>query len=203
MKTRVVFAVFFVVVLSGLMLVSCSDENVMSVADVDGNLSVAADQVQWATWKPEIANKIKNRIAQAGPLAKVVYEEKVISRHEGGVVGGEATFGCKVEVPAYAFNEEERTIIAQVSCADIEDTENTAGIDFLPNQTFLKNVKITVSFDFLNIDEDADLSELNGYWFDEVNEVWVRVEDKDIDFENRTMSVFIDHFTRYGWGWGV
>lgn len=200
MKTLKSLSIVMLVALSVVLFVGCSQETVTG-----SNLGAAveesfhAESVNWVAWRPDIANRIKTSV-ESNTLSKVGYEEKVITSAEGGVVGGDATFGCFVEVPAGAFSESERTIIAKVACSEVGDEEDAAGIDFLPNQTFSKDVKISVSFEYLNITETADVSKINAYWFNEETELWVKVPEKDIDLENKVVSVYIDHFTRYGWG---
>jgi len=75
-----------------------------------------------------------------------------------------------------------------------------AAADFLPSTQFLMNVKVTLSWEALDFDGDPE--NLNIYWYNEANGLWVLVPDPEFDFDHQTISIYIDHFTRYAWGWG-
>jgi len=175
---------------------ACSENSPLNPVNQSINHGIPGDQINWIQWKPEVANKIKAILDVPRTLAKVGYQEEVIYKKEGGTVGGDATFGCIVTIPPHAFPQSERTIIVQVATSE----EANAGVDFLPNQTFKKDVKITVSFEFLDISANTDLTELNIYWLDEDTGLWVLVPNPEIDLENGAISVYVDHFTRYAWG---
>ncbi len=72
-----------------------------------------------------------------------------------------------------------------------------ASVDFLPSQQFEANVTVTLSWEALNFDGNPD--ELEVYWFNDDTDLWVLVPDPVIDYVNGTVSVNIDHFTRYAW----
>ncbi|MBU0712843.1 hypothetical protein KJ762_12760 [bacterium] len=74
-----------------------------------------------------------------------------------------------------------------------------AAADFLPGTQFLKDVKVTLSWEAL--DFDGDPANLNIYWYNEATDRWVLVPDSEFDFDHQTIFIFIDHFTRYAWGW--
>ena len=197
MKVKSIFLVGFLLVTLGILFFAgCSNDSLTSPANQSINQGIPGDQINWIQWKPEVANRIKTILDEPRALAKVGYQEKIIHKNEGGTVGGDTTFGCQVTIPSHAFPEHERTIIVQVATSE----EANAGVDFLPNQTFLKDVKITVSFEFLYISANTDLTELNIYWLDEDTGLWALVPDPEIDLENGAISVYVDHFTRYGWG---
>jgi hypothetical protein len=77
------------------------------------------------------------------------------------------------------------------------DTPCGASVDFLPNQQFEADVTVTLSWEALNFDGDPDSLEI--YWLDETTDLWVLVPDPVIDVDDETVSVNIDHFTRYAW----
>ncbi len=193
---RITLVGLLIITLGIIAFIGCSNDSPTSPVNQSINQGIPGDQINWIQWKPEVANKIKAILDGPRTLAKVGYQEKMIYKKEGGTVGGDATFGCKVTVPPYAFREKNRTIIVRVATSE----EANAGVDFLPNQTFSKNVKITVSFEYLNINANADLTELNIYWLDDDTGLWVLVPNPEIDLENGAISVYIDHFTRYQWG---
>ncbi|MCK4447512.1 MAG: hypothetical protein KAW56_10580 [Candidatus Marinimicrobia bacterium] len=193
---RIALVVPLIFTLGIIAFIGCSNDSLTSPVNQSINQGVPGDQINWIQWKPEVANRIKTILDEPRALAKVGYQEKIIYKNEGGTVGGDTTFGCQVTIPPHAFPEHERTIIVQVATSE----EANAGVDFLPNQTFKKDVKITVSFEYLNINANADLTELNIYWLDDSTGLWVLVPDPEIDLENGAISVYVDHFTRYGWG---
>ena len=71
-------------------------------------------------------------------------------------------------------------------------------VDFLPSQQFQGDVIVTLSWEALNFNGDVESLEI--YWYNEATELWVYVPDPVIDHVNGTVSVHIDHFTRYAWG---
>lgn len=72
-----------------------------------------------------------------------------------------------------------------------------ASVDFLPSQQFQANVTVTLSWEALNFDGNPE--ELEVYWYQEDTALWVLVPDPTIDYVNGTVSVNVDHFTRYAW----
>ncbi|NQV30447.1 MAG: hypothetical protein HQ508_06130 [Candidatus Marinimicrobia bacterium] len=72
-----------------------------------------------------------------------------------------------------------------------------ASVDFLPSQQFQANVTVTLSWEALNFDGNPEGLEV--YWYQEDTDLWVLVPDPVIDYDLGTVSVNIDHFTRYAW----
>ena len=72
------------------------------------------------------------------------------------------------------------------------------GVEFWPDQEFDKNVRVTLSWDCLEF--DGDPNDLKVYWLDESTGLWVLVPDPEVDAEQKTVSVYVNHFTRYQWG---
>ena len=72
-----------------------------------------------------------------------------------------------------------------------------ASVDFLPSQQFQANVTVTLSWEALNFDGNPETLEI--FWYNESTNLWVLVPDPVINFANGTISINIDHFTRYAW----
>ena len=72
-----------------------------------------------------------------------------------------------------------------------------ASVDFLPSQEFNADIYVTLSWEALNFDGDAD--ELEIFWYNESTNLWVLVPNPVINYDEGTVSVWIDHFTRYAW----
>ena len=70
-------------------------------------------------------------------------------------------------------------------------------MELLPSMTFLADVTITLSFDVLDFVGDPDL--LRVVWYDESSGLWVEVDNAIIDYDNKTVTIQVNHFTRYGW----
>ncbi|MCK4715424.1 MAG: hypothetical protein KAT54_01325, partial [Candidatus Marinimicrobia bacterium] len=72
---------------------------------------------------------------------------------------------------------------------------------FLPSMTFEKDVKITLSWAFLDLDDDEEF-EFNIYFSDDGGYVWFPLEKTKlvIDYDKKTVTFKTDHFSRYGWG---
>ncbi len=195
MKRRV-FLLAFLLTLCGLVFFLGCSENSLTQPNLDRQASVSVEEVQWIQWEPTVAQKIKTELATG--LAKNVVEK--IYRAEGGVIGGEDTYGISVTVPPYAFPEDKRTIIAHIVSWGNGGEGANAGVDFLPSQSFDKNVKITVSFTNQTLPENTSLEDVNIYWFNEDTGLWEFIPDPQVDLENQSVSVYINHFTRFGWG---
>lgn len=184
-------SVFFVVILS--LVAGCSKNAITESNEVSPDLKAAegipGDQINWVSWEQEIVKKI-SALAKQGTESKWIYPDV------WGTVGGEKTFGNMVEFPPGAVAEEQY-ITVDVVCVD-ENEQCGAGVDFLPSQQFLLDVKVTLSWGYL--DYDGDPSDLKIYWRDDDTELWILIPDPEIDLESKTSSFYIDHFTRFGWG---
>ncbi len=75
-----------------------------------------------------------------------------------------------------------------------------AAVDFLPGQQFQQPVYVTLSYASLNFQGDPE--DLDVYWYDEDTDTWILVSDSDLDEQAQTISVYVDHFTRFGWALG-
>ncbi len=167
-----------------------------------------SDQITWVSWKQDVVDQIKDR-----RLLKKGTKSKRIKAHKGGKVGGGDTFDNKVEIPAGALAED--TYIT-VDVIFVDGKKQTgAGVDFLPSMQFLKDVKVTLSWKFLDYDGDDDEDDDKDddkdddsnddldfivYFSQDSGSTWFEVENPDIDYDKRTVSIYVDHFTRFAWG---
>jgi len=177
-------------------IIGCSETTPLQpVAKMQTQVGLAADQIQWIGWKPEMKSKLDVTADPQEALGKSIFwgfDWKIIPRVKGGVVGGEITFGNLVEVPAFAFPEPIRLIAVWVY------DNGAAGVEFFPDQTFTLDVKVTLSY--ANLDYEGDPQDLHLYWLDETTGLWVIVPNTEIDEINQTISGWVNHFTRYQWG---
>ena len=162
---------------------------------------IPTDQINWATWNPEVTAELAE--SQTADLAKrggrKGYASKKIRRTDGGEIGGKKTFMNIVEVPALAFGEDRLKVSVRVLSFN-GSGQTAAGVEFLPSRNYDADMRITLSWGFLDIEEDAweDLN-LQPYYSEDGGESWYPVDEYDVDFENRTIIFEIDHFTQYGW----
>lgn len=186
--TLVKLLVFSIVI---VVLTSCSTDPLTAPKDQSAGLSInqgiPADQINWISWKPEVKEQI-DVLAKSGLAGKMITQS-------GGTVGGNITFGNTVEIPAGAVPS--NTYIT-VEVLHVDGNECGAEVEFLPSMQFLLSVKITLSWEYLDFDGDPE--DLKVYYLDEDTGEWILVLNPEISLENKTISVYVDHFTRYGWG---
>jgi len=77
------------------------------------------------------------------------------------------------------------------------DSPCGALVDFLPSQQFEADVYVTLSWEALDFEGNPD--DLDIYWYNEETNLWVLVPNPVINWDDGTVSVYIDHFTRYAW----
>jgi len=185
--TVIVIGIFSLIGCGGDMLTApgAENENQTVVAE---QIGIPTDQLNLVPLRPEITEQLR-------VLGKKAFSMKQIQAHRGGTVGGEKTFGNKVDIPAGAL-ESDTWISVEVECFNSNEQCGSV-VEFLPSMTFLADVTITLSFDILDFDGDPDL--LRVVWFDESTGLWVEVEDPIIDYEDKTVSIQVMHFTRYAW----
>ena len=187
---------------------ACSENSPLNPVNQSINNGIPAEEINWVSWKPEVSDNISAKLGGPQALAKkgLGWEEKIIKREKGGKVGGRSTFGNKVEIPKKAFPERKRLIRVEIACMDEDGVPCGAEVDFLPNQTFDKDVKVTLSWKYLDFDGDPEA--LLIYWCDTTasfgkgeEDEWVLVLGPyTINYDNQTITFQIDHFTRYAWG---
>ncbi|MCK4689894.1 MAG: hypothetical protein KAT41_06335 [Candidatus Marinimicrobia bacterium] len=189
---RITLVGLFVLTIVIVVLTSCSTDPLTAPKDQSAGLSInqgiPADQINWISWKPEVKEQI-DALAKSGLAGKMI-------THSGGTVGGNITFGNTVEIPAGAVQS--NTYIT-VEVLHVDGNEYGAEVEFLPSMVFSSDVLVTLSWAYLDVE---NISDLNVYYSEDGGETWFLVEDADIDidYENKTLSVWVNHFTRYGWG---
>ena len=172
--------------------------------EVDGGMSlengIPLDQITWAKWNPEVIAELEAELDGALPRRARGFESKKIRNHEGGTVGGRKTFGNVVEVPEYAFDENKLDISVRVLNMD-RGGQSGAGVEFLPSRNYDADMNITLSWDFLDVeDDDWETLNLQPYYSEDLGSTWFPVEGFTVDPDAKTIYFNIDHFTRYGWG---
>lgn len=185
--TVIVIGIFSLIGCGGDMLTApgAENENQTIVAE---QIGIPTDQLKLVPLRPEITEQLR-------VLGKKSFSLKRIQAHHGGAVGGEKTFGNKVDIPAGAL-EADTWISVEVECFD-SNAQCGSIVEFLPSMSFLADVTITLSFDILAFDGDPDL--LRVVWYDDSTGLWVEVDNTIINYEDKTVSIEVDHFTRYGW----
>jgi len=182
-------------------------ESAKASASVASETKSIAD-VKFRTWSPAVMEKL-------GPsaLIKEIKDDgntgfptrrggkgtdtKNVTAKKGGKVGGVKTFGNMVKVPPGAIDEKKQKITVKATCMD-KKNPCSAEIEFLPSQTFLKDVEITLSYRALGY--EGDPYELEIYWLQEDGTGGI-VTKFTVDEEKGTVSFYVDHFTRYGWSY--
>jgi len=170
----------------------CSENSISSPNEPVESIGIHVDDIQWIPVKTEVMEKLK-------ALAKTGMTGKMIQPDGGGIVGGNITLENKVIIPPYAV-EEKTFVTVEVLC--IEDKKQTsAGVEFLPPMDFEKDVTITLSWAFLDL-EDSEEFEFNIYFSEDDGYVWFPLEKTKlvIDYDEKTVTFKSDHFSRYGWG---
>ena len=195
-KMKNLIPIYSVMVIGIFSLIGCgSDMLTAPGAENDDQTAVSIqigvpiDQLKLVPLKREYAEQLRQ-------LTKHGYEEKLVTVNKGGTVGGKHTLKNKVKVPSNAL-EEDTWISVNVECIDDNDDQCGATVEFLPSMQFLLDVTVTLSYDIL--DFDGDPATLKVMWYDETTGLWVEVEDPKINKKQKTVSVQVDHFTRYSW----
>ena len=195
MKKKNMIPIYTVIVIGIFSLIGCGGDMLTAPGVENENQTVVAeqrgiptDQLNLVPLKPEIVEQLR-------VLGKKAFSKKQIQAHIGGTVGGEKTFRNKVNIPAAALDED-TWISVEVECFD-SNKQCGSIVEFLPTITFLADVTITLSFDVLDFDGDPDL--LIVVWYDESTGLWVEVDNAIIDYDDKTVSIQVNHFTRYAW----
>ena len=172
--------------------------------DIEGDVSLEngtpLDQITWVNWNPEALAVFEAE--QDNELARRArgYASKNILNHKGGSVGGRRTFGNRVVVPEYAFEESNLEISVRVLNLN-GSGQTAAGVEFLPSRHYSADMHITLSWGFLDVDDD-DWESLNlqPYFTEDQGETWFAVESYSVDPDEMTINFAIGHFTQYAWG---
>lgn len=193
MKQRTHFLLSLVLIFSVAIFINgCSENSVSNPNEPVESIGIHVDDIQWIPAKPEVMEKL-NALSKTGMTGKMIQPEI------GGIVGGNITLENKVIIPPYAVKEK---VFVTVEVLCIEDKKQTsAGVEFLPSMTFEKDVTITLSWAFLDLEDDEEF-EFNIYFSDDGGYVWFPLEKTKlvIDYDEKTVTFNTDHFTRYGWG---
>ncbi len=165
---------------------------------------IPTDQISWAEWNPEVTAALAE--AQSGDLAKRTgrkgYASKTIRSDVGGQVGGEKTFMNMVEVPQDAFEENRLRISVRVLNFDASG-QTAAGVEFLPSRNYDADMRITLSWGFLNIEGNAwEELNLQPYYSEDGGDNWFPVDEYVVDHVAKTINFGIGHFTQYAWALG-
>ncbi len=164
-----------------------------------GENGIPQDQITWVNWNPETIAELEGALDGALPRRARGYESKKIHSQRGGTVGGRSTFGNFVEVPEDAFDERKLDISVRVLHVNAGG-QTAAGVEFLPSRNYDADVRITLSWEFLDVEgDDWESLNLQPYYSEDQGVTWFPVEDFSINADDRTISFSIDHFTQYGW----
>ena len=183
-----------IMVIGCISLIGCSGDMLTAPGVENENQTVSqqrgipTDQLNLVPLRPEIAEQLRH-------LTKHGYDEKLITVKKGGSVGGKHTFKNKVKIPSKALKED-TWISVNVECVD-SDGQCGATVEFLPNIEFQLDVTVTLSYAYLDFDGDPET--LKVVWFDENFGLWVEVEGLKINEKHKTVSIQVNHFTRYAW----
>ena len=210
-------AVLAVAAVSLMVLAGCGEESIVGPGpqtSLAENQGIAAEDITWIPWKAEYLSKVlterqrkeiqdelslsaqdpERALEKRGGWPTWGYACENIKRSQGGTVGDYFwTLGNMVDIPSHAFPEGSRWISVFVAYL-----YGQPGVEFGPDGSFDKDVRVTLSFDCLNYNGNPE--DLNVYWLDESTRLWVLVPNPEIDWNSKTVSVYVNHFTRYQWG---
>ena len=196
---RITLVGLLILTLGIIAFIGCSKDSLTSPVNQSINKGIPAEEINWVSWKPIVKEQING-------LAKKGRAGKRIKKRKGGTVGGDKTFDNTVKIPAGALPY--NTFI-EVKVLDVgkkedglgkvstSDTQCGAEVEFKPSMQFSSDVLVTLSWAYLDVE---DIPDFYVYYSEDGGETWFVVEDPDIDYENKTVSVWVDHFTRYAWG---
>ena len=188
MKVKMNLAVSLLIIVAAVFIIGCSESSVSGPEETAQAAGIYVDDIQWVSAKPEFITKMT-------ALKKKVKEEKLITVVNGGAVGGEYTFNNSVMFPPNALTEDTKV--------SVEVKYNDKGIvyvEFLPSGSFNEFVEMTLSWEYLDIDEPS-IADLNIYFSQDDGSYWFLLDSgATIDYDAKTVTFKIDHFTRFGWG---
>ena len=175
-----------------LLIISCSDTPLSNEFSPD-QISYTADEINWYSWQPGAIEAMHDQSLARGFAAKFV------KRKKGGKVGGWITFGNKVKIQKNALRE--NTFIT-VEVTDVANDEQAgAQVEFLPSMQFEKDIKITLSWAWLDLDKVAiDDFDPTVYWRNSNGEDWQVLKNAHINYRKQTIRFKVDHFTVFAWG---
>lgn len=189
MKTRKHLLISLLLIFAVAIFINgCSENSVSNPGDPAQSVGIYVDDIQWVAAKPEFVSKLTS-------LKKSVIDGKMITPAAGGRVGGKSTYNNAVEFPPNAVKEN-TYVTVEVECND----DGIVWVEFLPSGSFEELVEITLSWEHLDIDTPS-IADLNIYFSQDNGNYWFLVDSGTmIDYEAKTITFKIDHFTRFGWG---
>jgi len=194
-KKLLITATLAVALLLAFSFVGCENSTVTGNTTGEPTVGISADQITWVSWKPEVLEAM-----EANSLNKIGDAGKMITVTAGGIVGGNVTFGNTVYIPEGAVPAN-TFIEVEVVCVDGHD-QCGSGIDFLPNMQFLTDVRITLSWESVDVDS-LNVDDFEVFYSEDGGLSWFEIDDLVIDYDAMTIAVWQDHFTRYAWGLSI
>ena len=185
-----------------IVLNTCSENTITGNPALDPEPAltqgIPASEMTFVSWNREVKQKL-TRLDKKGSQSRKIDED-------GGKVGGKKTFGNKVKIPEGAldedymeemFGDDDVRITVKVNCVDGKE-QCGAGVDFLPSMKFEKDVKVILSWEFLDWVEGEELDFL-AYFSEDDGDTWYEVAVADVNYDKKTLSLYVDHFTRFAW----
>ncbi len=175
-----------------LFLFSCSDNPLSNEATPD-RISYTTDEINWISWQPGVIEAMKGLSLARG------FEGKNVKRNKGGKVGGWLTFDNKVKIQKNALPAD-TYVSVDVTCVE-NDEQCGAQVEFLPSMQFDKDIKIELSWAWLDLDDDeiADFDP-TVYWSDNGGTTWYVIDNVQVNYNKQTLKIRVDHFTIFAWG---
>ena len=194
-KKILITATLAVALLLAFSFVGCENSTLTGNTTGEPAIGIPADEISWVSWKSDVSEQLKNV-----SLSKVGETGQTITVTAGGIVGGNITFGNTVEIPPGAVPAN-TFIEVQVVC--VEDKEMCgSGVDFLPNMVFLTDVKITLSWESLDINS-LNVGDFEAFYSEDEGITWHQVTNLEIDYDEMKVIIWQNHFTRYAWGLSI
>ena len=195
MKKKNMFPIYCVIIIGIFSLVGCESDMLTAPGVENENQTVVSNQIGVPLNQLNLVPFTSNVVEKLSQLNKDGFEEKLVTVHKGGSVGGKHTFRNKVKILAGALDED-TWISVRVECIDSNE-QCGASVEFLPSMQFLLDVTVTLSYDVLDFDGDPNL--LKVVWYDDSTGLWIEVANPKINKNQKTVSIQVDHFTRYAW----
>lgn len=178
--------------------------------------AVPADEINWVSWNSDVLDRVtasndalfkkhkkKKKKDDDEKDETVGFDEKWIEADEGGKVGNnDLTLGNKVNIPEDALRDDALVRVDLNTSADNPNHNGFGEVEFTVDgghYQFNRNVKITLTYKYLDLPEDFDPTTLKIWWYDDSGLGWVELEDLDFNTDKEFVKFRIDHFTRYGW----
>ena len=168
-----------------LLIFGCS-ENPITGFQEEENQGIPTEDLNIIPWNTQMKQMIRS-------LARDGIDNQVIGP-DGGLLGVDSTYGNSVYFPPGALSED-IDFSLEVICVD-NDGQCGAGVELLPSMEFNEPVQITLSWAYLDFDGDFGEADI---FFSQLGDYWFQVGDLQVNYDNETISFWIDHFTTYAW----